>query len=69
MYDFKINIAVVPRCDRVEDYANRLHGTALLAYYSAQVFLRHSQFKQRGRLAPSLRDLNRVGVVNQLLRQ
>ena len=68
LFDFKSNLAVVPRGDRVEDCANRLRSTALLAYYSAQVFLRHAQFKQRRSGTPSLRDLDSVRVVNQLLR-
>src|ERR1700722_19967544 len=57
LFDFKSNLAVVPRCDRVEDCANRLSSTALLANYSAQVFLRHAQLERFLDLQKILSDL------------
>src|SRR5271169_856632 len=67
--DFEHNLTIGPRGHRVEDRADRFGGAPLLADYPPQVFLRHPQLKHRGSVALGLLDLDRVRIVDQLLRQ
>src|SRR5208337_2440182 len=67
LYDFNNNPAVLPRCDRAQNRANRFCGTTLLADHPSEVFLRNPQFEHRGGLALRLLHLHRVRIVYQLL--
>src|SRR5579871_349837 len=52
--DFQHDFAVGARGDRIEDGANRLCGSALLADHASEVFLGDPQFKYRSGIALGL---------------
>ena len=63
--DFEGYLATVPRCDRLQDRADRLDGMALLAYHPPEIFLCNPQCKNRHCLARRFADLDRFGLGDQ----